>query len=203
MVRARVDAGRRGHVPDTPKPGDPEMSRTSGAVIATRADAVAGAAREAEARGYHVVVHDAPVTGEARVAARTWWAAVQPALDAVRGPLCVIAGGETTVRVAGRGRGGRNQEFALALTEAVADCPRDVVVASVGTDGIDGPTDAAGALVDGHTRARASARGLSAAASLAENDAYPFFDALGDLIRTGRTDTNVGDLQILLAGPLK
>jgi hydroxypyruvate reductase len=113
-------------------------------------------------------------------------------------PLCVISSGETTVRVTGQGRGGRNQEFALAAVDAVSRLPGAAALASVGTDGVDGPTDAAGALVDSSTAARAAAAGLLPARFLADNDAYAFFHALGDLIHTGPTGTNVGDLQVIL-----
>lgn len=201
-VRRRIDAGLRGAIPDTPKPGEPSMARIEATIIGSRADAMEGAAREAEARGFHVVIGGAPVIGEARLAAGLWWTAAESTLSTERAPLCIITSGETTVRVTGSGHGGRNQEFALALAALVAECPREVAVASLGTDGIDGPTDAAGALVDRETLARARERGLDGAAALADNDAYRFFDGLGDLIRTGRTDTNVGDLQLLVTGPL-
>ena len=114
-------------------------------------------------------------------------------------PLCVISSGETTVRVTGAGRGGRNQEFALAAAEPAAVVGRCAAVASVGTDGVDGPTDAAGAIVDSTTLDRAArARASPAVTYLDDNDAYAFFAALGDLINTGPTGTNVGDLQIFL-----
>jgi glycerate 2-kinase len=116
-------------------------------------------------------------------------------------PACIVSSGETTVHVTGHGKGGRNQEFALAAAEALAMLGTPAVVASVGTDGIDGPTDAAGALVDSTTTARAAAAGLGPPERfLADNNAYAFFAALGDLIQTGPTDTNVGDLQIILFG---
>jgi hydroxypyruvate reductase len=111
----------------------------------------------------------------------------------------VLSAGETTVHVIGRGRGGRNQEFALALVDAMANAGAEAVAASAGTDGIDGPTDAAGALVDYTTRDRAASLGLDASAHLADNNAYDFFATLGDLLHLGRTDTNVGDIQILLS----
>ncbi len=116
-------------------------------------------------------------------------------------PVAIVSSGETTVRVRGTGRGGRNQEFALALADSIAGVAAPLVLASVGTDGIDGPTDAAGALVDGGTRARAAARGLDAGRALDANDSYAYFEAAGDLVRTGPSGTNVGDLQVLLAGP--
>jgi hydroxypyruvate reductase len=113
-------------------------------------------------------------------------------------PLCLLSAGETTVRVTGQGRGGRNQEFVLALAEAAADAHGDMLAASIGTDGIDGPTDAAGAIIDRTTRQRARALGLDPAAYLADNNAYAFFAQLGDLVHLGPTDTNVGDVQVLL-----
>ena len=116
-------------------------------------------------------------------------------------PACIVSSGETTVHVTGHGKGGRNQEFALAAAEPLAALRLAAVVASVGTDGIDGPTDAAGAFVDSTTTSRARAAGVGAPDRfLADNNAYAFFAALGDLIQTGPTDTNVGDLQIILFG---
>jgi hydroxypyruvate reductase len=117
----------------------------------------------------------------------------------LRRPVCAIASGETTVRVVGRGTGGRNQELALAAAGAIAGSGVTMMLASVGTDGIDGPTDAAGALADQQTLERAARAGLApAGAVLDDNNSYAYFDALGDLIRTGPTGTNVGDLQIFL-----
>jgi hydroxypyruvate reductase len=104
------------------------------------------------------------------------------------------------VTVTGRGRGGRNQEFALASLPWLAALERPAVLASVGTDGIDGPTDAAGAVADSDSAARAAAHGLSPEAALRDNDAYPFFAALGDLLITGPTGTNVGDVQVVVVG---
>jgi hydroxypyruvate reductase len=201
-VRTTIAAGVAGALADTPKPGAPELTRTSAYVIATQRDALRDAASEARARGFETTVVPAAVTGEARVAAAEWLRDRSDLLrNARQGPICAISAGETTVRVTGSGRGGRNQEFALALVDALAAVDLDLIVTSIGTDGIDGPTDAAGAVAESSTQARARARGLSPAASLEQNDSYSFFAALGDLIHTGRTDTNVGDLQILLARP--
>jgi hydroxypyruvate reductase len=113
-------------------------------------------------------------------------------------PTCIVSSGETTVHVTGRGRGGRNQEFALAAAYLLAQAGGAAVVASVGTDGIDGPTDAAGAIADSTTIGRAGAAGLIPGRYLSDNNAYAFFEALGDLIHTGPTGTNVGDLQVIL-----
>ena len=141
------------------------------------------------------------VEGEAREVGRVL-AGLLREVDASGHPLerpcCLIAGGETTVTIRAEGRGGRNQELALSAAFSLRGA-QDVLLASVGTDGSDGPTDAAGAFVDGTTLERAEALGLDAARSLASNDSYTFFDRLGDLIRTGPTNTNVNDLYVLLA----
>jgi glycerate 2-kinase len=201
-VRAHVAEGVAGRLPDTPKPGAPAVSHARGWVVASREDALVGARRAAEALGYRVTILAQPITGEARLAAQAWFAAAQRARAATPAPACVLSAGETTVRVTGDGRGGRNQEFALALADAVSRSDDDIAVSSVGTDGIDGPTDAAGAIVTTGTLARAARLGLLPPRHyLEQNDSYAFFDALDDLIRIGPTDTNVGDLQILLAAP--
>lgn len=200
-VRALIDAGRGGALPDTPKPGDPRLARATAEVIGGRRQAMAGAAAAAAARGYTPIVIDTPVTGEARTAAQAWWQGALAAGATARQPRAVITSGETTVRVRGQGRGGRNQEFAVALVAALAAHGGGAVVASIGTDGIDGPTDAAGAIVDAASAARAVAAGLDAARALDANDCYPYLDATGDLVRLGPTGTNVGDLQVLLTGP--
>ena len=197
-VRDVIARGVRGELADTPKPGAAVMSNASSAVIASRRDALIAASDAARALGYQPIVVDEPITGEARAVAPRWFDVAMQRAANVSGPVCVLSAGETTVRVVGQGRGGRNQEFVLALSDRVADDPADVVVASAGTDGIDGPTDAAGALVDRTTRARATTFGLDPRAILADNNAYDFFALLGDLIHLGRTDTNVGDVQVLL-----
>lgn len=200
-VRRVIDDGLRGLIPDTPKPGAPALARTAADVVGGRREAMDGARRAAEALGYAVVVLSEPVTGEARDAALAWWEDAMPRVRGATGPIAIVSSGETTVRVRGQGRGGRNQEFALALLDRLAAAGRPLALASLGSDGIDGPTDAAGALVDATSAARARQSGLDAARALAENDSAPFLDALGDLVRTGPTGTNVGDLQVLLAGP--
>jgi hydroxypyruvate reductase len=197
-VRWRIDQGLGGQIPDTPKPSDPRLARAAGFVVGRAADAVAAAAAAARGRGYRVEILDERVTGEAREVAPAWLAAALDRARAHPGPACVLSSGETTVTVRGDGAGGRNLEFALALVEPMETVP-GAVAASVGTDGIDGLTDVAGAWVDAGSRGRAAARGLpSPAAVLARNDSYQFFGPLGDTVRTGRTDTNVGDLQVLL-----
>jgi hydroxypyruvate reductase len=198
-IRSRVAKGVAGRIADTPKPGDPRLRRATGFVIGNRRDAVEGARRAAADLGYQPVVLDAAVEGEAREIAHEWFAAATHAATACRGRVCVISAGETTVRVTGDGKGGRNQEFVLALARPLETAPVSCAVASVGTDGIDGPTDAAGAMADRTTLLRAAHANLrDPAFYLDRNNSYVFFDSLHDLIRTGRTDTNVGDLQILL-----
>ena len=197
-VRHVIDRGLAGEIPDTPKPGDAALKRSQAMVIGSRLDAMAGAKQAAFERGYHPVVIAEPVTGEAREMAPRWLARAQELARDVNKPACVISSGETTVRVTGKGRGGRNLEFALAIAEAIA-APTPMAMASIGTDGIDGTSGVAGAIVDSMTMARASALGLDAPGSyLAANDSLPFFARLDDVVRLGRTDTNVGDLQVML-----
>jgi glycerate 2-kinase len=200
-VVARLLAGARGDVPETPKPGDPRLAGAVAQVIGGRRDAMDGAARVARSLGYSVVCFDEAVVGEARAAAVAHLRAVVARASDMARPACIISSGETTVRVTGHGKGGRNQEFALAAAAPLAALPMPVVIASAGTDGIDGPTDAAGALVDSSTITRAESAGVGPPHDfLANNDAYAFFHAIGDLLLTGPTDTNVGDLQVILLG---
>lgn len=187
---------------ESPKPGDPRLADSDYEVIGNRQMAMEGAARAARARGYAVHVVATATSGEARETGASFAA---DALGVAAGqPLCVIASGETTVWVRGPGRGGRNQEFALGalpVLDAMARKAGAVVLASAGTDGIDGPTDAAGAVVDTTTTPRAVEQGLHAEAALASNGAYDFLAPLGDLIMWGPTGTNVGDLHVLLVHP--
>lgn len=198
VVRAIVDRGVSGDLPETPKPGDRSIARAQAIVIGSRAGAMAGAREAALQRGYHPIVMPEAVTGEARDVAPMWLERVTHLLATAPRPACVISSGETTVRVTGRGTGGRNLEFALALAERIAHVA-SCAVTSIGTDGIDGSSGVAGGIVDSTTMSRAAASGLEAPASfLAANDSFAFFAPLGDIVRLGRTDTNVGDLQVLL-----
>lgn len=201
-VRERLEQGAAGALPETPKPGDPLFRRVQNLVVGSSALAVEAAASEARALGYRPLILTTRLEGEAREVARALAAiAHEAALDGrpVRSPACLIAGGETTVTVRGTGKGGRNQELALAAALDLAGAPR-LVLLSGGTDGTDGPTDAAGAIVDGETVARAESAGLNARAALMANDSYPLLDATGDLLRTGPTGTNVMDVQVMLVG---
>jgi glycerate 2-kinase len=157
-----------------------------------------GARTHAEALGYRVIVVSDAVTGEARLAAHDWMRRVKELVGSSPSKVCVISSGETTVSVAGTGTGGRNLEFALALAESFAAMP-PMALASIGTDGIDGSSGVAGGIVDSTTMARAAKAGLRSPGNfLAANDSFAFFAPLGDAVRLGRTDTNVGDLQVLL-----
>lgn len=201
-VLARLEAGARGDLPETPKPDDPIFRRTVNVLVGTNALAVAAAERRARALGYRTLVLSTTVTGEAREVAAVH-AAVAREMAATGRPLrrpgCVLSGGETTVTLRGGGRGGRNQELVLATALGISGV-EGVLILSAGTDGTDGPTDAAGAMADGETVSRARAAGLDPRAALDANDAYPFFQALGDLVVTGPTRTNVMDLRLVLAG---
>ena len=199
-VVAHLERGRRGEVPETIKPGDARLARAEFRIIGNRLTGVEGAQRTAERLGYVVRVLPDATHGEAREAAERFLAEATRLAERAPGRCCVLAAGETTVKVKGRGRGGRNQEFALALTPHLARSARAVAVASAGTDGIDGPTDVAGGIVDNLTLQRAEGAGLNWQALLADNDAYHFFKPLGDSIEWGPTGTNVGDLHVFLTG---
>jgi glycerate-2-kinase len=191
-------AGVRGERPESPKPGDPRLARATTTLVGGRHEAMRGAEAEARHRGYDVVVLDEPIVGDARMVGPELARRMIRQASTRRRPVCIVASGETTVRVTGQGIGGRNQELALSMADELAAAAADVVFASAGTDGIDGPTDAAGAIVDSTTAARAAAQALEPRRYLHDNNAYAFFDRLGDLVRTGPTSTNVGDLQVML-----
>jgi glycerate 2-kinase len=196
-VRARIDAGVRGEIDETPKPGDRLFSRVRNVVVGSNRLALDAAAAKARELGYRVLVLSSRIEGETREVARMHAAIAREIADTgrpVRPPACIITGGETTVTLKGHGLGGRNQEFVLAAAIDLAGV--GAVVFSAGTDGTDGPTDAAGAIADGATLARKP----DAAAYLANNDSYHYFADLGDLVKTGPTNTNVMDVRLLLVG---
>jgi hydroxypyruvate reductase len=199
-VAARLRSGAAGEIAETPKPGEPAFARGSYRVIGSGVDAARGAAAAAERAGYRAMVLPRAIVGEARFAASRWFDDVARLAASHDGPLCIVSCGETTVDVRGAGRGGRNQEFALAVAGSLVNVDRPAVIASVGTDGVDGPTDAAGAVADSTTSERAAALGLDPLRYLEANDSWSFFEALGDLVRTGPTGTNVGDVQVALLG---
>ena len=198
-VRSVIRRGFEGRLPDTPKPGDPSLARATARVIGSRLDAMAGARAAAVERGYRAIVIPDAVTGEARHAAWDWLGRVKDLIGPSPGKVCVISSGETTVTVTGPGTGGRNLEFVLALADLMPTMPPESVLASIGTDGVDGSSGVAGGIVDRTTMNRAFTAGLAPPGHyLAANDSFAFFAPLGDTVRLGRTDTNVGDLQVLL-----
>ena len=199
-VVKHIERGARGEIEDTPKENDPALGRVQNVVVADNAIACEEALYQAQARGFHSILLSTFVQGEAREIAKLLAAIAKEIAHADRPvvrPACIIAGGETTVTVRGNGKGGRNQELALAAAIEISGMD-GVVVLSAGTDGTDGPTDAAGAIADGATLVRAAAEGLTAQTFLTNNDAYHFFEPLGDLIKTGPTNTNVNDVIIVL-----
>lgn len=202
QVMSRLKAGAGGRVPETPKPGDPAFARVQNLIVGSNTLAVDAALTTAKKLGYRTLALSTRIEGETRDVAGMH-AAIVKEIRAARRPLaepaCLISGGETTVTIRGDGLGGRNQEFALAAAIDLAGMP-DVCVLSGGTDGTDGPTDAAGAIADGETVAAAKSKGMDAREYLARNDSYRFFDPLGLLLKPGPTRTNVMDVRILLAG---
>jgi len=197
-VLAALSAGAAGARPESPKPGDPGFDRVRTTILASNATALAAAAADAARRGLHPVILSGALHGEAREVGRRLAALALAARS--QGPRVLLAGGETTVTVRGPGRGGRSQELALAAAEVLDGAP-GVALLAAGTDGGDGPTDAAGACVDGGTLSRGRARGLDADGALADNDSYAYLAAEGGLVRTGPTGTNVMDLVAIWIEP--
>ena len=199
-VRARLELGRSGGLPDTPKPGDPIFDRVQTVIVGSNTRAAQAAESLAKKLSFNTLLLSTYVQGEAREVAKVA-AAIAQEINRfnrpIQRPACIIWGGETTVTVKGHGLGGRNQELALAAAIGIDGLP-NTLIAALGTDGTDGPTDAAGARAAGDTLARARALNLDAQAFLADNDAYHFFRPLDDLIVTGPTGTNVNDLLFLL-----
>ncbi|HTM49150.1 MAG TPA: glycerate kinase [Bryobacteraceae bacterium] len=204
-VRERLERGASGEIPETPKAGDPTLGRTQNIVVGSNILAVNAAAAKARELGHRPLVLSTFIEGETRDVARMHAAIARQARlygQPARAPACIVSGGETTVTIRGNGKGGRNQEFALAAAIDLAGL-EDVLILSGGTDGTDGPTDAAGAVADGETCARARKLGMQPRQYLANNDAYHFFQPLGDLLITGPTRTNVMDVRLILIGPSK
>jgi hydroxypyruvate reductase len=184
---------------ETPKPGDAALRAVQNVIVGSNRQAIAAAAKKARALGYRTVVLSTTVEGETREIAAMHAAIAREVLlsgQPVKRPACILSGGETTVTVRGSGLGGRNQEFVLAATIALNRAP--VTIFSAGTDGIDGPTDAAGALADATTLARAAEQNLDPRRCLDNNDSYHFFEPLNSLVKTGPTGTNVMDIRVLL-----
>lgn len=198
-IRRRLEKGAKGEIDETPKPGDAVFEKVNNIVVGSNLTAARAAVKRSSALGYNSMLLTTRLEGEARRVGTKMAEVVRKIHETdkpVRRPAAVVAGGETTVSVVGQGRGGRNQE--LALSAALKIEGLNAVITTLATDGIDGPTDAAGAVVDGSTIKRARAMGLKAADILAENDSYSFFSKLGDVLLTGPTGTNVNDLTLLL-----
>ena len=195
----RLNQGRRGEVDETPKPGDPIFDNVQNVIVGSNTTALRAAAAKAEDLGYHSTIVTSALTSEASEAGRYLAGFVGEALssdDTRRGSTAAIFGGETVVNVTGSGAGGRNQEVALGAVQGMAGT--EALIATLATDGVDGPTEAAGALVDGETLRRSSRLGLDASEHLRENDSYGFFSVLGDALVTGPTGTNVNDISLAL-----
>ena len=202
-LRGRVPASVRGRLErgegETPKRGDALFSKVENLIVGSNQKSLEAAARSAKALGYRTMILASTIEGETRDVARVHAAIarqIRVSGQPLRAPACVISGGETTVTIRGEGKGGRNQEFALAAALDMAGL-KDTLILSAGTDGTDGPTDAAGAVADGDTVRRSK---RSAEEALRNNDSYPFFQDLRDLVITGSTGTYVMDLHLILVG---
>jgi glycerate 2-kinase len=192
-VREHLEAGSRGEIEETPKPGDRVFDRVTNLVVGNNALITDAAVATAQRLGYETHFLSREIQGEARSVARelvAWVRRLEP-------PACLVAGGETTVTVKGPGAGGRCQEFALAAALALRP-GEEVTVLAAGTDGTDGPTDAAGAIVDSESVPRGRTAGVDPVQALADNDAYRFLRSSGDLLVSGPTNTNLLDLYVLL-----
>lgn len=201
-VRHRIEQGAGGLIDDTPKSGDPAFDRCRQTLVGTNLQALEAAAQAASEMGFRPLILTSKLEGEAREVARAMAAMAREITSSghpATAPACILCGGETTVTLRGDGKGGRCQEFALAASIPLSGIP-NILMLAAGTDGNDGPTDAAGAVADGQTLSRANDLGLDIHDYLDRNDAYHFFDQLGDLLLTGPTRTNVMDVYMLLVG---
>jgi hydroxypyruvate reductase len=199
-VLDHIQSGARGKVRENPKPGDPLFESVQSAIVGSNMECILAAETKARQLGYNTLILSSMLEGETADVAQVHGAIAKEIVKTghpLSPPACVLSGGETTVTIKGQGLGGRNQQFALAAAQGLSGWD-NVVLLSGGTDGTDGPTDAAGAVVDGKTVDRGRSRGVEAVAFLSNNDAYHFFAKLGDLIKTGPTNTNVMDLRVLL-----
>lgn len=199
-IARHLEAGAAGRIAETPKPGDPEFADVVNVIVGSNRLAALAAIAEAKRLGYNTLLLTTFMEGEAREVAKVTAAlakSIRAHGDPIQPSACLVWGGETTVTVRGQGKGGRNQELALAAALALEGLP-DMALLALATDGTDGPTDAAGAIVDGRTAELARAAGWDPATALANNNAYPLLDAVGALLRTGPTGTNVNDITVLL-----
>ncbi len=196
-----IKAGIEGKVPETPKPGDPVFQNVENIIVGSNLIALKACEKKAKELGYNTMILSSMIEGETRDIAKMHCAIAKQILktgDPIPPPCCIISGGETTVTVRGKGKGGRNLEFCLACAIEIDGLKRDMVILSAGTDGNDGDTDAAGAIVDPYTVKRGREKGMSAIDYLRNNDSYNFLKETGDLLITGPTRTNVMDIHIIL-----
>jgi glycerate-2-kinase len=191
--------GAKGLIPETPKEMNPIFEKVDNIIIGNNKKALEAAKTKADKLGFHSEVLSFAISGEAREVGKQFAKKANEVMisKTTNRPICLISGGETTVTVRGNGIGGRNMELALSFAMEIEDID-GITLLSAGTDGTDGPTDAAGAIVDGATMTRAKARGLNPENYLENNDSYTFFKETGDLFITGPTGTNVMDIQIVL-----
>ena len=195
-----IESGISGEIDETPKPHDPVFDKTYNLIIGNNFESLMSAKEKAESLGYNVLILSSMIEGETRFIAQVHGAIAREIIktgNPLPLPACILSGGETTVTISGNGFGGRNQEFALSASIDISG-KKNIVMLSGGTDGTDGPTDAAGAFSDTFTLKRAEEMGLNPYRFLANNDSYHFFQKLGDLFITGPTNTNVMDLRIVL-----
>ncbi len=200
-IRRHLECGERGEVSETPKPGTARFRRVQHEIIGNNRAAVVAAAEAATRAGLRTILVETPIIGEAFTAGRTFASLAKRLAEGtgiIRRPYCLVAGGETTVTVSGRGRGGRAQEFAAAAACEIAGLQK-TWIAAIGTDGTDGPTDVAGAVVSGATLDIAKRKQIDLRRALSRHDTYPALHALKSHIVTGPTGTNVNDLYLLLA----
>jgi hydroxypyruvate reductase len=200
-VVKHIEAGISNKISETPKIGDPAFENVENLIVGSNFEAISAAKKEAESLGYKTLVLSSMIEGETKHVAHVHGAIAREIVktgNPLPAPACILSGGETTVTISGSGLGGRCQEFALAAALDISG-NKNIVILSGGTDGNDGPTDAAGAVVDSDTITRATAKGLDPREYLANNDSYHFFKTMDDLFITGPTNTNVMDLRITLA----
>jgi len=199
-VLNHFNKGRKREIPETPKEGDQIFKRVKNIIVGSNNLAIKAAQKKAKELGYHTLILSSFMEGETREIAKIHAAIAKEILvsgNPAPAPACILSGGETTVTIKGKGLGGRNQEFALSSAIEIKGM-KNVVILSAGTDGSDGPTDAAGAIVDGLTVQRAEKIGINAQECLKDNNSYYFFQKLKDLFITGPTNTNVMDLHLIL-----
>lgn len=199
-VLKHIIDGREGRAVETPKPGDPVFKRTQNLIVGSNLRCVLAAKKKAQEIGYRTMVLSTMIEGETKDVAKVHAAIAKEVKitgNPIERPACILSGGETTVTIIGDGLGGRNQEFVLVCAMEIQGLEGTVVL-SGGTDGTDGPTDAAGAIADGSTLDRAEALDMSASDFLKRNDSYHFFQKLNDLLITGPTNTNVMDLRLIM-----